>query len=129
METKTPNALLYLPQPMREALAVFTMLRRCRLDAADIFVRPQIPPANLQVILRKGPGFVVDCGPLHSDCGPLFQQSWCDAIEVLQAASDNEIDAMLDSSQLFQQKTELALALFRKGILPISAPTEARHGA
>lgn len=123
--SQAQNPLLYLPQAMREALAVFTMLRRCRLDAKDIFVRPQPPPHNLQVILRKGPGFVVDCGPLHSDCGPLFQQAWCDAIETLQSASDAEIDAMLDTSHLFKRKTELAFALVRKGILPLPAPTEA----
>lgn len=121
------NPLLTLPEPAREALAVFQSLRRLGFPSEAIFMgpRPAVAfagstlSANMLVVRLSWRGVEWNgiCGAWGKD-DPPFETIAPRMFDALIEATDDEMHEVFKSSHAWTNEEAFTASLVRKGIVP-----------
>ena len=107
-----------LPKPMREYCAMFMYLRALGFESEDIYVGIYIGGIVQGLLKAQGREFRFDCGQLpqrYLTESVAFETLYGETVEAMNAATDDERRALLDTTENGKQRLELLQALARKG--------------
>jgi hypothetical protein len=106
-----------IPEPMRNALGTFEMLRRLGFESKDIYWDMQ-PDTMMQVVLRtQGKQFAIDVGFLHMTKAK-FKTKWTAVMDALTAGQipENDYWRLFQECEAYRLTDDMVEAMKRKGI-------------